>query len=700
MGPRGSHPFPSSGKEEIDSQTNKKISQTSPSIKESSGESSGLPPIRICDRQPAQGQTQRHQQSLEKSGDGQTTGSSLPDPSYPSEETSALVHDQEPVQICTIATTPPVLSNSYGRVSEWLGGSSPLTEGSGDVVQHLQTLPYQHPGSNGSPLNFEEAEAEEEHPHPSSPGQSGHCTLPQQGRFQNPTHQSRYDGHFPTGQEEILASVSFSSGRSSKRGCGLPLQINLPGIGVDSGRPVVPVDTDSSPRSSSGSVRNRIQLQDPLLRCTKPGPSSLCDRRSVVGLEPVGQDISVPSSQLFNESPPQTPILSGQASSSSPQLAKEQLVSSPDGAGTQISSNSKPEIVPNSANQDCISFILANEGANFMDFLKFAANRRFQIDSANVSFTESDKTDSTIRQYDSAFRKLTSFIRKEKPKEMSINLALSFFRSLHEAGLASSTVTTIKSALVKIFSYGFDMDLNDFRFSSISRACARQRPASRPTMLSWSLNKVLELASNISNDSCSYQTLLRKTLFLVALASGARLSEMAALSREKSFIRFLPSGGVSLSPHPKFIAKNEDPANRWKPWVIVPLPQNPSLCPVKTLQEYLERTNLWTSGKLFRRDKGGTITINGIRQQILYFIKEADPESIPKAHQVRAIATSINYFHHMDFKALTGYTGWKSPKVFMKHYFKNIDKLRFHTVAAGKVVPPNQSPHSTSNSDN
>ena len=91
---------------------------------------------------------------------------------------------------------------------------------------------------------------------------------------------------------------------------------------------------------------------------------------------------------------------------------------------------------------------------------------------------------------------------------------------------------------------------------------------------------------------------------------------------------------------------------------------------------------------LFKREKGGTISINGIWQQILYFIKEADPNSVPKAHQVRALATSINFFQHMDFMALKAYTGWKSSKVFLRHYFKNIDATKFHAVAAGKVILP------------
>ena len=39
----------------------------------------------------------------------------------------------------------------------------------------------------------------------------------------------------------------------------------------------------------------------------------------------------------------------------------------------------------------------------------------------------------------------------------------------------------------------------------------------------------------------------------------------------------------------------------------------------------------------------------------------------------------------MNFDDLKEYTGWKSPNVFMRHYFLNLDALKFHTVAAGKT---------------
>ena len=111
---------------------------------------------------------------------------------------------------------------------------------------------------------------------------------------------------------------------------------------------------------------------------------------------------------------------------------------------------------------------------------------------------------------------------------------------------------------------------------------------------------------------------------------------------------------------------------------------------MEALRSYLQRTETWHSGSFYKREKGGTITINGIRQRILYFIKAADPDSIPTAHQVRAFATSVNFFQCMDFEALSQYTGWKSSKVFLCHYFRNIDVLKFYAVAAGKVVVPSQ----------
>ncbi|XP_064100812.1 GPI ethanolamine phosphate transferase 2-like [Macrobrachium nipponense] len=242
-----------------------------------------------------------------------------------------------------------------------------------------------------------------------------------------------------------------------------------------------------------------------------------------------------------------------------PEPNQEQLVPSSSGVGTPPSTDSQPQTITASANANCVRFLRNSESPNFMDFMKFAAQRDADIDPQNIMFLESDKRESTLRQYDSAVKKLAVFLRDSNAQTMTTNLTISFFRSLFEKGLAASTITTAKSAFKKIFQFGFKIDLTDSYFTSIPKACARLRPTERLKSVSWFLNDVLELASDTNSSSCDYLSLLRKTLFLISLASGARISELSALSRDPGHVEFLPSGEVLLSPDRQFLAKIEDP---------------------------------------------------------------------------------------------------------------------------------------------
>ncbi|XP_068237580.1 uncharacterized protein [Palaemon carinicauda] len=487
---------------------------------------------------------------------------------------------------------------------------------------------------------------------------------------------------------EPLASVSGSSSRNTECGGRRTFENNSARVGVVVGPEVIQVGSISGSGSPSRPVCNRVQPQTKVLCSPQHRSSGLRHRRYVIGLEHLGENLPIPTNKSINEGPRQTQDFQRPSGSSSPQLAQEQLVPPSGGTGSLPSTDPQYNTNTSSTNSQCVSFLKNSECPNFMDLMKFAAQRDADIDPQNTLFLESDKRDSTLRQYDSAVKKLAKFLKDSKAEVTTMNLTVSFFRTLFESGLAASTITTIKSALEKIFKIGFNIDLTDTYYSSIPRACARLKPSTRPSSVSWFLNDVLKLASDTPNESCDYVPLLRKTLFLMSLASGARISELSALSRDPGHIEFLSSGKILISPDNRFLAKNEDPQNRWSPWKIVPLPQDPSLCPVTTLKAYLNRTSNKSAGPLFIRENGGTITLKGIRQQILYFIKQANPASFPHVHDIRAVATSINYFRHMNFDELTKYTGWKSPAVFKGHYLKPLEALKFATVAAGNVVPP------------
>ena len=688
LGPNLPYPLYPPIQEETNCQTDETVYQSPDLIKKVPREGSRLPSVRVHHRLGAEDKTKGYKQGMAQKGIPKTERHTLQNSTYSQIKASSVDHSQEPLQDHSPPLPTSVGSDPHRRISDWLGWPGTWQKMSGNMVPCPPKSPHKRVGSDGSLPDIKEIQTQATCSCQNCPGQPSNSSLPEQTGIEIKTNQPRDDCNFLVGRKKSLAPLGSTPGGGQECDSGLIVSPGSSGVGVVTRRPFVSVDIQTTSGSPGGSVCDGGQPQATLLCSSEPGPSGLCDGRPIPGMESVGQDLPFSPNQPPPESSPQVENIQREGSTGSPRLAEKQLVSNPPGTPPPPHPHSPTEVVPNSANQDCISFILAHEHTNFMGFLRFAAKRRFNIDPANVDFTEADKSQSTIRQYDSAFRRLSKFIHKERPREMSANLTISFFRSLHEEGLAPSTVTTAKSALAKIFYYGFDIRLDDPRFTSIPRSCAKLRPAERPEILPWSLNKVLKLASEIDNDTCSYQELLRKALFLVSLASGARLSELEALSRDEGFIKFLPSGEASLSPHLKFLAKNEDPQHRWKPWKIIPLPQDPSLCPVTVLRSYLSRTSPWTSGRLFRREKGGTITTKGIRQQILYLIKEADPQSVPKAHQVRALATSLNFFHFMDFHSLTQYTGWKSVGVFLRHYFRRIDTLRFHTVAAGKVVPP------------
>ena len=105
---------------------------------------------------------------------------------------------------------------------------------------------------------------------------------------------------------------------------------------------------------------------------------------------------------------------------------------------------------------------------------------------------------------------------------------------------------------------------------------------------------------NGSDRHISLELLSYKTAFLVALASGARGSELVALSRATHNLdfTFLPSGAkqVSIKMVPKFIPKNQRPEVIPEPIVFPGMahlfPKDPErlLCPVRALGLYIVRS--------------------------------------------------------------------------------------------------------------
>ena len=153
-----------------------------------------------------------------------------------------------------------------------------------------------------------------------------------------------------------------------------------------------------------------------------------------------------------------------------------------------------------------------------------------------------------------------------------------------------------------------------------------------------------------------------KTVFLVALATGRRRSELHAMTMERSG---LASDGKSfmLNMDRNFLAKSERLNRRDPKCLVIPsLPETEtaelSLCPVRALATYCKRTSdirtATSAKKLFVSYKQGfkgdisTLTVSRWISQAVRWAYEASvsqPDLLQlhsvKAHEVRAYASSV-----------------------------------------------------------
>jgi hypothetical protein len=132
---------------------------------------------------------------------------------------------------------------------------------------------------------------------------------------------------------------------------------------------------------------------------------------------------------------------------------------------------------------------------------------------------------------------------------------------------------------------------------------------------------------------------LKKCLFLVALASGNRVSDLAAV--ERSGILFESNKRrVTLPVKPGFLFKNQR-LGRAPPNISFPsLESDPALCPVQSLSKYIRDTET-PSGQLFLNSKTARPLHPSTLSRILAeLIEEADPGHLPRGHDVRILASS------------------------------------------------------------
>ena len=282
--------------------------------------------------------------------------------------------------------------------------------------------------------------------------------------------------------------------------------------------------------------------------------------------------------------------------------------------------------------------------------------------------------------------------------------------------LQPGTIDGYRSAIADKLGTGTINVSKDENLTRLLDSFHRDRPKGRRGIPSWNLSLVLHQLTKAPFEplkQASLKHLTFKTVFLMALGE---ISEIHAWVH-KNIRHQSDWSKVSLYPSPSFISKNQlakEGPDSVAPVVIpalVPsldksLKGDRSLCPVRALRYYLDRTSdlrqnkelVFVSFKKgFDKDISPATISSWIKQTVILCYELSNQEALTlhqvKAHDVRAFAASKAFQSGISLEQILSACHWKSHNTFTQFYLKDVawaDSELFHL---GPVVAAQQVHH-------
>ena len=281
--------------------------------------------------------------------------------------------------------------------------------------------------------------------------------------------------------------------------------------------------------------------------------------------------------------------------------------------------------------------------------------------------------------------------------------------------LQPSTIDGYRSAIADKLGNSSINISKDENLTRLLDSFHRDRPKGRRGIPSWNLSLVLHQLTKAPFEplkEASLKHLTFKTVFLLALGSGKRRSEIHAW-QNKNIRHQSDWSKLSLYPSPSFLSKNQlakEGPESVAP-VVIPalaptldrsLKSDRSLCPVRALRYYLERTSDLRQNKelVFVSFKKGfdkdisPATISWIKQTVILCYELSDQESHTlhqvKAHDVRTFAASKAFQSGVSLEQILSACHWKSHNTFTQFYLKDVAWADSELYYLGPVVAAQQ----------
>ena len=289
----------------------------------------------------------------------------------------------------------------------------------------------------------------------------------------------------------------------------------------------------------------------------------------------------------------------------------------------------------------------------------------------------------TQKDYGCKFDKFSGWCRSREidPHSPTLNQIADFLSDLFEEGLQYRTIAGYRSMLSAIlptydkFPVGKHPDI-----IRLLKGVFNSRPPKTKLLPEWNLPSVLKTLEkepfeplNLAN----LKDLTLKTVFLIAITTFRRCSDLQALRLGDSFMKIQEKGITFIRDG---LAK-QDRQNHYGTKIFVPaFTDNSLLDPRRCLLQYLEKTKSMRktgNSKLFLalKEPHDPVSAQTISHWIVQLIKSANTETNlkVKAHSTRAIGSSWALFKGASMKSVLESADWSSESTFCRFYFRDLE---------------------------
>lgn len=295
---------------------------------------------------------------------------------------------------------------------------------------------------------------------------------------------------------------------------------------------------------------------------------------------------------------------------------------------------------------------------------------------------------STTRQAQSNWKVFQQWLPSDI-SDITEDVLLRFLIYLEEVKrLSPHTIMNYRNTLALPLQLAFGVNMSHRSFNLLARSQVLRKTPPAKKVPTWSIDTAIETfpQPEFNPPEASTEKLLLKALFLTALATANRASELAATMREGITVT---NEQITLPVQRSFLFKNQNINHQSAPAITFPRLHVAPLCPWEALDAFLKRTAekdhqgfIFVHPTSFKPLKAGRLSY-----WLVKAIKSAVPSATsPAGHDIRKFGHSIAFARQEDPATIMKNGFWHSPNVFVNKYLFSPRNTKIGNFVAGRTT--------------